>query len=219
MLRTFRRPARRAAAALLAALAGCASIPLPVFAQSALKPTLLEPYLSRTRLDPGVIGERARVRGVGARLLYPLPGRADNDRLLVGAFASHAPADGPSPTTSQLGAVAELRLTGRAIGGRVEPLASLGAGAFRARWDAGAGSFARPLCLRPRDVAAAEVGCLTVPSRRPAPVTSPALSPGLGVRVALVPGVALRVDARDHIVFRGRPRHGFELATGVSLMR
>lgn len=209
---------RAGRAALVAALAGC-SLPIPALAQRAAMPALFEPYVSRARLDAGVIGQPARLSSVGARLLYQLPSDRINDRLYVGGFVSHAPSDGPGVTTSQAGAVAELRLTDRPFAGRVEPLLSLGAGAFRARWDGPAGGR-RSLCLQPRDVGTASgASCLTAPARGREPTTSPALGAGVGARIALLPGVALRVDARDLVVYRGRPRHGLELTTGVSLTR
>jgi hypothetical protein len=209
---------RACRAALLAGLAACGALPIPVLAQRAAVPTLLEPYVSRTRLDPGVLGQRARLSGVGARLLYQVLSDRLDDRLLVGAFVTHAPSDGRGVTTSQVGAVADVRLGGRPIAGRVEPLLSLGAGAFRTRWDAPVVS-GRALCLRPRDAASLGGACLAAPGRRRDPATSAALSPAIAARVSLLPGVALRVDARDLVVYRGRPRHGFELTTGVSLMR
>jgi hypothetical protein len=35
----------------------------------------------------------------------------------------------------------------------------------------------------------------------------------------MLPGLALRIDARDVVVYRGAPRHNMELATGVSFVR
>ena len=46
-----------------------------------------------------------------------------------------------------------------------------------------------------------------------------AVSPAVGARVSLVPGLALRVDARDVLLFRDARRHNPELAVGLSFQR
>ena len=213
----LRFPWAARAAALAAALASCSALPIPVAAQHPARPTTLEPYVSRARLAPAVVGEPARVRGVGARLLYRVAAGPLADRLHVGGFVTHTPADGAALSTTQAGAVADLRLTRRAIGGRVEPLLSLGVGAFRARHG---GAAAVPLCFRPLDAPGARPSCAPLPAPRGETGTRPALSPALGARVAVLPGLAFRADARDLVVYRGgRPTHTFELTTGVSLTR
>lgn len=210
-----------ARAALLAALTACQALPIPVAAQPAPRPTTLEPYVSRVRVAPDVVGGRTRLSGAGARLLYPVGG--PNSRLRVGGYLAAAPADAFDARTTQFGAVADLSLRSRPFGGRVEPILSLGAGTFRAdrpTADAPAG----PLCVRPLDLARpAQPTCFADPanpgSAARARSTHAALSPALAARVSLAPGLALRVDARDLVVFRGRPRHGYELTTGLSLTR
>lgn len=209
----------RYAAALLAALASCTALPIPVAAQTPARPVMLEPYVSRARLAPTVVGERTRLSGAGARLLYRAPERLGRDRVLVGGYLTYAPADDRGVTTSQVGALVDLSLGGRPVAGRVEPLLSLGVGAFRTRWD-DPWLGGRAMCVRPLDVGGErDRACLGTPARRRAPATHPAVSPAVGARVGLLPGVALRVDARDLVVYTGKPRHSFELTTGLSLMR
>jgi hypothetical protein len=172
--------------------------------------------VSRVRVAPDVVGGRTRLSGAGARLLYPVgdPG----SRLRVGGYLAAAPADAFDARTTQFGAVADLSLRSRPFGGRVEPILSLGAGTFRADRPTAA---PRPLCVRPLDLARpAQPACFAASGAAArARSTHAALSPALAARVGLAPGLALRVDARDLVVWRGRPRHGFELATGLSLTR
>jgi hypothetical protein len=210
-----------ARAALLVALAACQALPIPLAAQPVLRLTTLEPYVSRVRVAPDVVGGRTRLSGAGARLLYSV-GDPDG-RLRVGGYLAAAPVDAFDARTTQFGAVADLSLRSRPFGGRVEPILSLGAGAFRADRPPAAAPT-RPLCVRPLDLArAAQPTCFADPaapgSGARARSTHAALGPALAARVSLAPGLALRVDARDLVVFRGRPRHGFELTTGVSLTR
>ena len=223
----------RPTAALLAGLAlplAVVALPPALAAQTAPRAGVVyEHFLSRARLSPAVVGAPVRVEGMGARLLFPLgavtggvaPGLGR--RVAVGGFATYAPADDPGFTTWHYGAVADVRLLDRPVLGRLEPLVSLGAGAFRMQRDDRVGQ--PPLgvaCVNPKDLPLrAADACLPPPSdplrlRK----TDFALSPAAGLRVALFPNVGLRADVRDVIVYAaGAPKHNFEFATGFSLAR
>jgi hypothetical protein len=201
----------------------CAAPPAPSAAQlpatepapaPAPTPLLLEQYLSRAQLDPAITGAPARVGGAGARLLRPLAAHDDGaaaptaSRLAVGAFATYARRGDPGLTAWHYGAQADLRLGARPLGGRVEPLLSLGVGALRTRHESDCGALP-PV----RDACPPRAGGRVLAE------TAPAVSPALGVRVGLLPGLALRSEVRDVIVYQGTPRHTLELATGISLAR
>jgi hypothetical protein len=237
MLQTA-RPGRLAtiAAALLAALASCTVLPIPAAAQAVARrpsspsPVVVEQYLSRSRMNPTVLGTRARLTGAGARVLYPAarhgydaaPGWRDG--LALGGFLAYAPAGAEGFSTSHYGVAAELPLRRAPLGGRIEPRASRGVGAFRIRHSGGASSPAA-VCVRPLDLAggAGARHCVTNAAAHLSTAvagTAPAISPGLALRVGLVPRVALRTDLRDVVVYRGgRPSHNLEMAAGLSFAR
>ena len=219
-------------AALLPALFAVPALPAPLAAQSAsLAPppgTVVEGYVARAVLDPAVAGTRARVAGAGARLLLPLQALSDaaasSDlarRVAVGGFLTAVPEDESAVAARHYGVQADVRLTGGAVAGRLEPLASLGVGAFHGRRLADRGPGMTVMCLAPTDVAASatSASCLHAPPpRRETRGTYLAVSPALGVRVGVLPGLALRADARDVIVHRGGARHNLELGTGLSFV-
>jgi hypothetical protein len=215
-------------APLLAVLGACAMTPLPVAAQ----PTppihgVVEGYVARSQLHPTVAGPQARLEAVGARLLLPVEQFAADaprwlaERVAVGGFLSSAATEDRNVAARHYGAQADLRLTRRPVAGRLEPLASLGIGAFRARREAPSPQPLNAVCLTaPADATVKGVRCLSL--RRPdgsVPGESFALSPALGARLALVPGLALRLDARDLIVYQDGPRHNRELVLGLSFSR
>lgn len=222
VLARSRRPALIAGAAILGGLLSCAMLPIPVAAQPIPRAAVtVEQYVSHARLNPGIVGAPARLTGVGARLLYPLarPGDEPAARLLLGGFAQYAPGSDPRVTAVHYGLATELRLRVEPIAGRAEPLLSLGLGAFRTQHEADA-SAAPMVCVRGVELPEhrGAPACLPPPRPRPAPSTDLAASPALGVRVGLAPGLALRADVRDVIVYRGGgARHNPELATGVSV--
>jgi hypothetical protein len=210
---------------ILAALALCAGSPASLPGQPTPRDTapahmLLEQYLSHATLDPAVAGAAARLGGAGARLLRPLHAAHEDDdssirrRLALGGFATYARPNDGGLTTWHYGALADLRLLDRPIAGRVEPLVSLGVGAFRTRRDVD-----RPLGDGCRAAAISDVCPPRAPGQPVQVETAPAISPAIGVRVGLLPGLALRAETRDVIVYSGAPRHTVELATGVSLAR
>jgi len=233
-MRAMLRPralTRRAAARLtplLAALSACVAAPAPRTIELAPEPQpVLEGYVARARLDPGVAGTRARVEGMGARLLIPVDQLTSSSthglagRLLVGGFFTALPADEQGVSARHYGAQADLRLTDHPLAGDIQPLVSLGVGAFRARSDGGQYALGS-ICLRPRDLAGAGAPERCVPQIAERPRidgANLALSPAVGVRVGLLPGLAARADARDVIVYRGAARHIPELALGLSFTR
>jgi len=214
-------------AVLVALLGACAAAPAPRTIELAPQPQpVVEGYVARARLDPGVAGARARVEGAGARVMFPLEqltGATTSRiarRVLVGGFVTSAPGDDRRVAARHVGAQADVRLTERPILGTIEPLASLGVGSFRAR-QAPAGEYPlATVCLRPADAGAPAARCLPVLARERARTsTDVALSPAVGVRLGILPGLALRADARDVVVYRGAPRHNPELAVGLSFSR
>ena len=221
-----------AVAACLLALAALLATPTPLAGQrwaglSTLPPgTTLEGYVARAVLDPAVVGTRARVAGAGARLLLPLQSltRAAPEglarRMAVGAFVTAVPATGDEVEARHYGLQADLRLADAAVAGSVEPLLSLGVGTFRSR-RLDPGPDLGPVCLAVTDVpglAASPAGVHRRTGARPAGGSYPAVSPAAGLRVALLPGLALRADVRDAMVFRGGARHNLELGTGLSFV-
>ena len=222
-----------ALAAVLVALASSPAAPARLAAQtlparSALPPgTVLEGYLAQAVLDPAVAGTRARVAGAGARLLLPLnalAGARHSDlarRVAVGGFVTSVPANEGPITARHYGVQADLRLADPGPKGRLEPLASLGVGAFRGRRAGDTPREFGPLCLQPTDVpgGAAPVTCVQpVPDRRETGARYAALSPAVGVRLGVMPGLALRTDVRDVMVLRDGLRHNLELGTGLSFV-
>ena len=195
---------------------------------------LLEGYLTRAQLDPSVTGSRIRVDGAGARVLRALAPLPEDgalrlpQRFALGGFVTYAPRDDAGVTTLHYGATTDFRLRSQPIAGRIEPLLSLGVGAFRTQRDITREQRVPVLCLRPTDIsglgASSFCGGRTADrafTARPQVVTSTnlAVSPALAFRVWLVPDLALRADVRDVVVYRGGPRHNVELATGVSFAR
>jgi len=229
MLRLRARTLRAASLVpVLSVLGACTALPRSLSVEPAPQPApVLEGYVARSRLDPDVAGTRARVDGLGARLLVPVDQIAGPEapalsrRLLAGGFFTSAPGDGRGVAARHYGAQVDLRLTERPLAGRLEPLVSLGVGQFRARLEPD-GLPAAAVCLRPVDLAEAgrAARCLPAAGDRSASAsTALALSPSAGVRLGLLPGLAIRADARDVVVYRGAPRHNPELAVGLSFVR
>lgn len=232
LLPPFQRPAAPRLATLVlplvAALGACAMTPLPVAAQ--LGPPLravVEGYLAHGRLEAGVADGPARVEALGARVLLPVsqfatvaPG-STLDRLDVGAFVAGAPADEQGVAARHYGMQADLRLAPRPLAGRVTPIASLGVGALHARRELAPRTPFGAACLAPAGAADASppARCLALAPHPRTTRSAFALSPALGARVALVPGLALRLDARDVLLFRDARRHNPELAVGLSFLR
>ena len=193
------------------------------------RPALFEGYLSRVRTDPAVVGERTRLAGIGARLLQPLAapvgGAGDRpaflDRVALGGFVTYAPDADRGLTAWHYGAQTDVSLLSRRLASvvRVEPLFSLGVGAFSAR-RSGIEEGAFTECRwRPADlpIVAGTGADPCADARGRSLGTRFALSPALAARAWLLPDVALRADAREVIV--GGKRGVFELTMGLSFAR
>lgn len=158
-----------------------------------------------TRLHLDANDGRVGVDGIGGRLMWSAarPGDAGAswlaDHASLGLLASHAPAPSRGFSALHLGAVVDLQPA--PIGGRATPFLSLGAGVLRTTVSS------KMRASRPRSP-------LTERSN-----TAPTLSPGAGLRVALVPGIALQADVRDLVTFRGDTRHNVALETGLRFTR
>lgn len=229
---------------LIATVLSSLAFPAPLLAQQRSLPAyhaaataraaIFEGYFSRVHTDPALAGgERLRLDGFGARVLQPLaapagatPRSALLERLAVGGFVTYAPAADRGLTAWHYGAQADVSLLDRQprAASVVEPLLSLGVGAFRAERDGGMSPelFRAQCAVKPADLPLV-AGSRALPcgsaSDRELIGTHLALSPALAARVWLLPDVALRTDAREVIVYDGAPRHVFELATGLSFTR
>lgn len=192
----------------------------PLGAQGAPPGLTVEGWVGQSRLEPALLGDELRLSGTGVRLLVPVAalgagddGRSLARRLAVGGFLTTA-STGDGVDARHVGVQADLRLTDRWLRRRVEPLLSLGVGAFHARREGTHAPFPTVACL---DGGPGSVCRLLGDGARAQRRRELALSPALGLRYALRPGLALRADVRDVIVYDGAPRHNAELAVGVSL--
>jgi hypothetical protein len=189
--------------------------------------TAVEGYVARTLLDPALAGSRTRVAGVGARFLVPVQSLTDATltglarRASIGAFFTTIP-DGGGVEARHYGIQADLRPTEAPVVGRVEPLVSVGVGSFVGPRQRSVRELYSPICLGVTDFAAPESAqpCLrALPGHGDRIRNQLAVSPAVGVRVGLLPGLALRAELRDVIVQRNGPRHNVEIATGLSFLR
>lgn len=215
-----------AGAALLAARPAGAQYGVPVYPGPGGR-LAVEAFLSEHRSPDGASGTRTRQDGVGGRVLWWLAedgARAGlASRLGVGAFLvrtddAGASAGSPQRRTVHAGVEVSARALAGPIGGRLEPVLSLGVGAFDTR-EAPVRSRELPWLVvtdlpRRFEQPAAFADQTTASTR-----TSLALTPGIGARLRVLPGLALRADLRDAVVFREGPRHFVELIGGLSLTR
>lgn len=187
-------------------------------AAAAAAPVWIEAFVSRQR------GEAAgrRAEGWGGRLLWPLAPGDDEPAGLLGGLRRHLSLGAFAVRTTpparlgawHLGGQVDARLLSRVLGGRVEPLLSLGAGAYREELAGHRGAdvpvvlLARPI-ERPAPIRAV---------RPPLTTTHGALSSGAALRLHLAPGLAARVDVRQLLVMDG-PRGARELAVGMAVGR
>lgn len=159
-----------------------------------------------TQLRFAADGQSARAEGLGGRLMWhaaPVLGAPSTlvGRASAGLFAAHTPEQGLGFSTTQLGVVADVRPFAP-LGGRVEPFLSLGAGALRTSVLPGrgaAGAALTPLAERSN--------------------TAFALTPGVGARVHVLPGLAVHATARDLVAFRGGAQRMLAWGAGVRMER
>jgi hypothetical protein len=169
----------------------------------------VEGYITQYRLSAGQ-GERARPSGYGGRVLWSLAPRTDPERVTlatrtaVGPFAVFTPAAPWQSKVWHAGVQADFRLARSPLGGRLDPVLSLAAGGFRVE-DPAAGSA----LLRGRPLPG-------LSARRS--TTDFAFTPGLGARLFLSPGFAIRADVRAVMLVGERVRHERELAGGMSIV-
>ena len=135
----------------------------------------VEPFLTQLWLDDGV-GDRETVGGLGARVLFNRSDAAEVTRSLfgrasTGAYLAYTGEQG-GVSTLQVGVLAQSSLlAGPAARGVLDPMVSLGIGAFRID----------------RDGVGAE--------------TDLAVTPGIGTRLRIFEGFGLRGDVRVPISF------------------
>ena len=207
MMKTILRAAF-SAATLLSAVA------LPAHAQSTAgqQPRgTFEYFVTSTRL-----GGESLAQGFGGRMLIPLArgGESFLSRVDVGPFVAWRPETERSAEVLRLGGQADVRPLAAPRLGRtaLEPVLSLAVAAMRGD-EATLDSCLSPGKLAPHDVPTWMLGRRVDESRES---TSVAVAPGIGARLRLAQGVALRGDLR-RIVPLGDGREGTEVAGGLSL--
>ena len=169
-----------------------------------------------TRLNLDATGGRVAADGIGGRLMWSATRPEDAgtswlaDHASIGLLASHTPDQRSLGfSTLHLGAVVDLQPTLTPIAGRATPFLSLGAGMLRTTVSssARAAGTSASATARPRSP-------LTDRSN-----TTETLSPAAGLRVELVPGIALQGAVRDLMTFRGDTRHNVALEAGLRFTR
>jgi hypothetical protein len=200
----------------------------------------VEGFYSRYQLNDRAGHDRMNADGIGGRVLWRLAPPAGDDatsagssvasrlasRTAVGAFAVYAPEREARYTTWHVGAQADHQLLTAPLVGRIDPIVSLGAGAFHsptrthvplARAGGGWTSFAETFVGPLPGVRVVPVDVPALRATRTRSTTSFALSPAVGARLGLFSNVALRGDLRDVIAFGGGATHNVELSGGLSL--
>jgi hypothetical protein len=182
---------------------------------------ILDGYLSQ--YDLALADARARLDGVGARVMVALAPTSTPRRerlvehLAVGGFVGSTSEKslnaGSALRTSVYGAQIDLRPLHAAVGGVLEPVLSLGAGAIEVQeTHIESVRLANGSPLLPRDV---PLG--TRPTHLTERETHPIVAPAVGVLLSPTPGFALRIDARRLISTEDRAGRSSELAAGVSI--
>lgn len=140
----------------------------------------VEPYYSRLELDAGSGESRLGVNGYGARLWINLAQFAGPLNGSIALFTTFYPDQADNGVSAlHYGAQYDQFFVRRPFGGIIDPLISLGAGAF---------GF--------EDTASDEEE------------TKFALTPGVGIRIPIPNRFQLRFDARDAIIFGTRDTDG-----------
>ena len=166
---------------------------------------------------PAVEGQYTQIRfdgdnstlsadGVGGKLMWsPAPLAASPSSLVgrtsAGLYGTYTPAQAVTSSTRfsslSVGAVTEMRPLEAPVLGRVEPFVSVGAGLLRTNVERGVSPAPSPLLDRSRSAFT--------------------LTPGVGTRVRLTPGLALQGEVRDLVTFRTDTRHNVAFGAGLRL--
>lgn len=159
-------------------------------------PVTVEAYFGQLR--PAGTVESYTVDLYGGRVLWRLA--ADpvespiRSRTFVGPFGEYLDVEPRGFSSVHLGAHADMRLLTVPVGGVIDPVVSLAAGALRTSVERGFDD--QPAFANRTNV-------------------SVTLTPAVGVRLGLIRGVAMRADARDMIVLRGNDRHNWQYTLGI----
>jgi hypothetical protein len=177
-------------------------------AQNVSRPDLLgsgrlefDGYFTHYRLDAD--NDRMGVDGVGGRLSWrPVSGDvvAIPSRFAFGAFIEFTPKGDDDFQTFHTGLQSDFRLFRTPWLGRIDPLISLGAGAFHTDSEVrGSVHLGREFPLARRDK-----------------TTAFALSPSVGTRLHVWRTLGVRADLRDVITFKGETLHNWQIAAGLT---
>ena len=186
----------------------------------------VEGYISQNRFDGGTRDDRLLLEGVGGRVLWSLAPVQDAlrgsfaSRLSIGGFYTHAPATSTRLESRHFGIEADLRTFAGPLFNRVDPIVSLGIGAFRTETKA----LRTEMSPYGPTVWIADDPAGGLPAVRPLELIAPsrtttrlAITPGVGARLFLTPGLALRGDVRDVVLLGPGRRHNVEIAGGMSV--
>ncbi|HEV2132005.1 MAG TPA: hypothetical protein VGR27_12915 [Longimicrobiaceae bacterium] len=169
-------------------------------------------FLSQHRLT--LDGERWDASGAGGRVLWSLAPLARStglsllDRAAAGGYLVHSLGSIERREVWHYGVQADVRVAPIPLG-RVDPIVSLGIGAVRAE------APIRPVLLAPERSVVREGDAPREGIISEQVVTSLSFTPGIGARVRVLPGLALRGDLRSLIDLRDERRH-LELSGGIS---
>ena len=172
----------------------------------------------------------SRVPSVGGRAMWWLASPGDPGaspiarRVALGGFVVRT-TDAGAPELSHVGLEADLRVLERPIAGALDPMLTLGAGFMRFA-ERSRGGDMRPLTPYtwlpgPGEGTAPDAASpwRRAPARRASGaqrIAGVALSPGLGARLGILPGIVLRADARRVVLVPSGAPHGVELSAGLS---
>lgn len=160
-------------------------------------------------------GERWDASGAGGRVLWSLAPLARSagfpllDRVAAGGYLVHSLGSVERREVWHYGVQTDVRLVPVPVG-RVDPIVSLGIGAVRAE------APIRPVLPAPERSVVLEGDGPRAGMISEQVVTSLSLTPGIGARVRVLPGMALRGDLRSLIDVRDERRH-LELSGGISV--
>ncbi len=163
----------------------------------------IDGFLSSYQIESLVDDSRRPLAGGGLRVMFSARTLTGLDagfleRSALGAFLIYTPTR-DNLRTWHFGGQVDHRLLGTPIGGLLDPLVSLGAGAIR--MDSPSGPEIMGFDGEP-----------TVSE------TFATLVPGIGARLRVARGVALRADVRNVIIFGNQTTNNWELAGGLSLL-